>query len=67
MVEKGITNVDSSDPDCIPVVVLKNCEPRLSYTVAELFNKCLREFSFPHSWKVSLVVPVWECWEKVYS
>ena len=63
MVEKGITNVDSSDPDCIPVVVLKNSEPGLSYT-AERFNKSLREFSFPHSWKVSLVVPVWK---KVYS
>ena len=33
MVEKVITNLDSSKasvPDCIPVVVLKNCEPELS-------------------------------------
>ena len=32
MVKKVITNVDSlkvSGPDCIPVVVLKNCEPDL--------------------------------------
>ena len=33
MVKKVITNLDSSrtsDPDCIPVVVLKNCELELS-------------------------------------
>ena len=33
MVEKVITNLDlskASDPDCIPEVVLKNCEPELS-------------------------------------
>ena len=41
MVKKVITNLDSSKasgPDCIPVMVLKNCEPDLSYILAELFN-----------------------------
>ena len=41
MVKKVIMNVDSSKasgPDCIPVVVLKNCEPELSYILAELYN-----------------------------
>ena len=33
----------TSGPDCIPVVVLKNCKPELSYIVADFFNKCLRE------------------------
>ena len=54
-------NIDlskASGPDCIPVVVLKNCEPELSYILAELFNKCLKESCFPDCWKVSLVVPV---------
>ena len=32
-----------SVPDCIPVVLLKNWEPKLSYILAELFNKCLKE------------------------
>ena len=44
MVKKVITNLDSSKasgPDCIAVVVLKNCEPELSYILAELFNMCL--------------------------
>ena len=46
MVKKVITNLDSSKasgPDCIPVVVLKNCEPELSYILAKLFNNCLKE------------------------
>ena len=33
MVKKAMMNLDlskASDPDCIPVVVLKNCEPELS-------------------------------------
>ena len=63
MVKKVITNLDSSKvsgPDYIPVVVLKNCEPELSYMLAELFNICLKESCFPECWKVSLVVPVFK-------
>ena len=55
MVEKVITNLDLSkvsSPDCIPVAVLKNCEPELSYILAELFNECLKESCFPECWKV---------------
>ena len=63
MVRKVITNFDlskASGPDCIPVVVLKNCEPELSYILAELFNKCLKESLFPDCQRVSLVVPVFK-------
>ena len=63
MVKKVIMNLDlskASGPDCIPVVVLKNCEPELSYILAELFNKCLKESCFPNCWKVSSVVPVFK-------
>ena len=59
MVKKVITNLESSKisgSDCIPVVVLKNCEPELSYILHELFNKCLKESCFPDCSKVSLVV-----------
>ena len=48
----------SSGPHCIPVVVLKNCELELSYTLAKLFNKCLKESCFPDCRKISLVFPV---------
>ena len=63
MVRKVVMNLDlskASGPDCIPLVVLKNCEPELSYILAELFNKCLRECYFPDCWKVSSVVPVFK-------
>ena len=36
----------ASGPDCIPVVVLKNCQPEPSYILAELFNKCLKKSCF---------------------
>ena len=50
MVKKVIMNLDLSKaygPDCIPVVVLKNCETELSYISAELCSKCLKESCFP--------------------
>ena len=49
---------NTSGSDCIPKVALKNCQPELSYILAELFNKCLKESCFPNHWKVSLVVPL---------
>ena len=63
MVKKVITNLDSSKasgPDCIPVVVRKKCEPELSYILAKLFNKCLKESCFPDCWKVSSMVSVFK-------
>ena len=44
MVKKLLMNLDlskASGTDCIPVVILKNCKPELSYILAEIFNKCL--------------------------
>ena len=46
--------------DCIPVVVLKNCEPELSFILTELFSKCLKESCFPDCWKVSSAFPVFK-------
>ena len=63
MVKTVIKNLDvskASGPDCIPVVVLKKCLSELSYILAELFNKCLKESCFSDFWKVSLVVPVFK-------
>ena len=50
MLKKVIMNLDlskSSGPDCIPVVVLENCECRLSFILAELFKMCLKESGSP--------------------
>ena len=63
MVKKVILNLDLSKTcvsDCIAVVFLNNCESDLSYIIAELFNKCLKESCFPDCWKVSSVVPVFK-------
>ena len=60
MVKKVIMNLDlsnASGPDCIPVVVLKNCEPEISHILAEFFSMCLRESCF---------VSVSVSWGKVY-
>ena len=50
MVKKVIMNLvlsKASGLNCIPVVVLKNCDPELSYILAELINKCLKEYCLP--------------------
>ena len=46
MVKRVIMNLalsKRSSPDCIPLVVLKNCDPELSYILAELCNMCVRK------------------------
>ena len=63
MVRKIVMNLHlskASGPDCIPVVLLRNCEPEFSYILPELFRKCLKESCFPGCWKVSFVVPVFK-------
>ena len=50
MIRKVVMDLDlskASVPDCIPVVVLNNSDQELSYILAELFNKCLKESCFP--------------------
>ena len=63
MIKRIMTNLDSSKAsgsDFIPVVVLKNWEPELSYILAELFNMCVKESCFPDCWKVWLLVSVFK-------
>ena len=56
MVKKVIDSSKASVPDCIPVIVLRNCEPEFSYILAELFNMCLKVYCFPDCLKVSSVI-----------
>ena len=63
MIKKVLMNFDSSKasgPNFIPMMVLKNCEPELSYMLGELFNICLNESYFLDCWKVSSVVHVFK-------
>ena len=42
-----------------------NTISELSYILAELFSKCLKESCFPDCWKVSSVVPLFKnVWER---
>ena len=61
LVKKVLTSLDSakaSGPDCIPVLILKNCEAKFSLILTELFNMCLARSCFSDFWKVSSVVTV---------
>ena len=63
MVKKVVINLDlskASGPDCIAMVVLISCLPELSYILAELFNKCFKEYCFADCWKVLSMVPVFK-------
>ena len=56
-------NLDSSKafaPYCIPVVVLKNCESKLSHILAEIFNMSLKESCFLDCWKGLSVLHVFK-------
>ena len=44
----------------VPVVVVRNYEPTLSYMLAELLNKFRKQSCFPDSWKLSSLVPVFK-------
>ena len=50
----------ASGLDCIPVVVLKNCEPEHLCILAELVNKYPKDSCFPDCWKILSVVPVFK-------
>ena len=71
LVNKFITNLDLSKAlfglDCIPVVVLKNCELEFSYILPELFNLCLKQSCFLDCWLVPVFKNVEEmCTVKNY-
>ena len=61
MVKKVVADLDPSEtpgPESIWVVVIKNCEPQLSYTLTDVSNIFLKELHFSHSWKMSSMVLV---------
>ena len=62
LVKKGITDLDlskASGPNCTPVLVLKKCEPELSYTLAAMLICIWRNLVFQpagrsHLWSLYL-------------
>ena len=74
MVKKVITNLDSSKaliPDCTPVVVLKNCEPELSYIlsyislVVAVFKNVVERSTAKNYYPVSFLSVVSKVFEKL--
>ena len=71
LIIKVITILDLSKLsglNCIPVAILKNHEPELSYILTELFIMCLKESCVLGFWKtlVSVFKSI-QCWRRVYS
>ena len=63
ILKKAKSNIDSSKApgrNGIPVVVLKNCEPELSFILTNLFNLHLKKSYFHDCWKVSSVALVFK-------
>lgn len=68
MVKKVITSLDSSkasDPNCIPLVVLKKNEHSLLYILVDLSNMCSKKF-FQIVGKSHLIC-ISEYWGGVYG
>ena len=63
LVSRMIAKLDSNispGPDCIPSVILKILSPELSSILAKLFNKCLKECTFPNTWRCATIVPAFK-------
>ena len=52
--------------DCILVVVPKNCDPKLSYMPAELFNMCLKEHFCPRLLEDLICAYIWSMYINIY-
>ena len=69
MVENVLMNLDLSNgcgPDCIPMVVLKNCQSELSYILAELSNMYFKGILFSGLLEGLIRGPCsYECWGEV--
>ena len=63
MVKKAISDLKgykTSGLDGMPIVVLNNCEPAVSFILIGLFNLCYKKSCLPGCWKVSSFVPVFK-------
>ena len=71
LLKKVINNLDLSKVsgrDCIPVVVLKKCNPELSYIPSELFNICQKKILFFRFLKGPICGPcIKKYWGEVYD
>ncbi|XP_055604337.1 uncharacterized protein LOC129752587 [Uranotaenia lowii] len=58
-----LSTVDPSKgtgPDDIPHSVLKNCAASLAAPICHLFNRSLRERTFPNAWRIAAITPIYK-------
>ena len=59
-IRTDLVSSKTSDPDCMPMMILKNFEAKLSYMLADLFNINWKASCFPDCRQVSPVVTVFK-------
>ena len=55
---KGLDVTKGSGSDGIPPFFWKGCADTLAYPIALIFNRSLREGTFPAVWKEALIIPI---------
>ena len=59
-----LPNRNSTSPDQIPYILLKNCAYFIGPTITELFRLILDEGQIPSLWRVSNIIPVYKKGDK---
>lgn len=55
---RGIDSCKGPGSDGLPPLFIKECSSSLAAPVAQLFNRSLRESTFPSRWKEALITPI---------
>ena len=64
---RSLPNKSSSGHDDITNILLKKLAPNISTPLSIVFNKSLKEGSFPNTMKLADVVPLYKSKEKYYT
>jgi len=55
---KYLPRKDSSSPDNIPYVILKNCQLSIAQNLTDIFRSSLDSGILPNQWKESIIIPL---------
>ena len=55
-----LKNTFSPGPDDIPAYILKSCKLSLVPQLTEIFNISIKEGTYPESWKLCNIIPVFK-------
>lgn len=57
---KRLPSKQSFGPDYIPNYVVKGCSELLRDPLCHIFNLCLKNATFPHTWKLTKITPIFK-------